>query len=222
MNKIITGACILVAICCSACSNRVQDANSFIPATITQDSQNFLKPGSDQAMISPLQQPGTAPGINPPHGQPNHRCDISVGAPLNLPASNPAALPISTTSSPAIQPVTPPAQIITSKTVTSAGMNPKHGEPGHRCDIAVGEPLNSPVTKPATNPVSAITNPIQKPTSRIVTPPGMNPQHGEPGHRCDIAVGAPLNSPATKPATQTAPTPVTTPLIVPLQRDSSS
>jgi hypothetical protein len=24
----------------------------------------------------------------------------------------------------------------------------------------------------------------------------MNPQHGQAGHRCDIAVGAPLNSPA--------------------------
>lgn len=25
----------------------------------------------------------TAAGMNPPHGQPNHRCDISVGAPLD-------------------------------------------------------------------------------------------------------------------------------------------
>ncbi len=24
----------------------------------------------------------TAPGMNPPHGQPGHRCDIAVGAPL--------------------------------------------------------------------------------------------------------------------------------------------
>lgn len=28
----------------------------------------------------------TALGMNPPHGQPNHRCDISVGTPLNSPA----------------------------------------------------------------------------------------------------------------------------------------
>lgn len=28
----------------------------------------------------------TAPGMNPPHGQPNHRCDIGVGVPLDSPA----------------------------------------------------------------------------------------------------------------------------------------
>jgi hypothetical protein len=26
----------------------------------------------------------------------------------------------------------------------------------------------------------------------------MNPSHGQPGHRCDIAVGAPLNSKPTQ------------------------
>jgi hypothetical protein len=33
--------------------------------------------------------------------------------------------------------------------------------------------------------------------------PGMNPAHGQPGHRCDIPVGSPLNS---KPAAQTITT----------------
>ena len=33
----------------------------------------------------------------------------------------------------------------------------------------------------------------------------LNPAHGAPGHRCDIPVGAPLNS---APATSTAPAPV--------------
>lgn len=28
-----------------------------------------------------------AKGMNPPHGQPNHRCDIAVGQPLSLPIS---------------------------------------------------------------------------------------------------------------------------------------
>jgi hypothetical protein len=39
---------------------------------------------------------------------------------------------------------------------------------------------------------------------------GMNPQHGQAGHRCDIAVGAPLNSPvaaATNSQPQNAPAP---------------
>jgi hypothetical protein len=26
---------------------------------------------------------------------------------------------------------------------TAAGINPAHGQPGHRCDIPVGQPLNS-------------------------------------------------------------------------------
>lgn len=71
----------------------------------------------------------TAPGMNPAHGQPGHRCDIPVGSPLNAPSAK------------ATTPQTPP------------GMNPAHGQPGHRCDIAVGAPLNSKPTKAAIPPV---------------------------------------------------------------------
>jgi hypothetical protein len=39
-------------------------------------------------------------------------------------------------------------------------------------------------------------------TASTVT--GMNPQHGQAGHRCDIAVGAPLNSPVAAAANSTA------------------
>ena len=80
-------------------------------------------------------------------------------------------------------------------------LNPKHGEPGHRCDIAVGAPLNAPITTD-TNKKAAITpNPVIVPSDAPKVIPeskdataGLNPKHGEPGHRCDIAVGAPLNS----------------------------
>lgn len=51
-------------------------------------------------------------------------------------------------------------------------LNPAHGQPGHRCDIAVGQPLNS------------------KPEKKVSG--NMNPAHGQPGHRCDLPVGAPL------------------------------
>ncbi len=74
-------------------------------------------------------------------------------------------------------------------------LNPAHGKAGHRCDIAVGAPLNS---KPG---------PILQNQSTIIpqaaklnsgsTNKSLNPAHGQPGHRCDIAAGAPLNS---KPA----------------------
>lgn len=90
---------------------------------------------------------------------------------------------------------------------TAKGMNPPHGQPGHRCDIAVGAPLNSAPSKPAT-PAAQTINPttVQKglpaannapvgvaaPGSEVETPPGMNPPHGKPGHDCAVAVGAPL------------------------------
>ena len=95
----------------------------------------------------------------------------------------------------------------------AAGMNPSHGQPGHRCDIPVGAPLNSPVKTPATStPATNNSAPYtitQTPTNpATITPattgttpallnpsttaPGMNPPHGQDGHRCDIAVGAAL------------------------------
>lgn len=79
------------------------------------------------------------------------------------------------------------------------GTNPAHGQPGHRCDIAVGAPLNSApaATKPvaqqtvATPTVNAAT-PVNMPAPVTTTAPGMNPPHGQPGHDCAIPVGAPL------------------------------
>ncbi|SFE93361.1 hypothetical protein [Flavobacterium xueshanense] len=85
----------------------------------------------------------------------------------------------------------------TQPTTVAAGMNPAHGQAGHRCDIAVGAPLNSvaTTTAPATPQQNAavpanketITQPETTPTAE-----GMNPPHGQTNHRCDIAVGAPL------------------------------
>jgi hypothetical protein len=108
----------------------------------------------------------------------------------------------------------PTAQPVTQAPVKVAkGMNPPHGQPGHRCDIAVGAPLNSPPA--ATNsakamPITATPQPgmavAKEITQSVKTAPGMNPPHGQPGHRCDIAVGAPLNSPpAAIPATNATP-----------------
>jgi len=107
--------------------------------------------------------------------------------------------------------------------------NPPHGQPGHRCDIPVGQPLNvSPTaiqTAPGQNPNNAIKiDPNSMSQGKVVidnngkqvkTPPGMNPPHGQPGHRCDIPVGQPLSSkPAPTPqpvqsSAQNVPGPVT-------------
>jgi hypothetical protein len=86
-------------------------------------------------------------------------------------------------------------------------LNPQHGEPGHRCDIAVGAPLNAPAANiqpnvSATPPPTSSTNTnidVQKVLPQASTSgTALNPKHGEPGHRCDIAVGAPLNSKPTQ------------------------
>lgn len=102
--------------------------------------------------------------VNPAHGQPNHRCDIPVGAPLNS-APNKSAATVSQTN---VQPQATPiitSKMSTPKVVTAEGMNPPHGEKGHRCDIAVGAPLNS---KPATN--AAVSAPQPTPNSSIQYP----------------------------------------------------
>jgi hypothetical protein len=99
-------------------------------------------------------------------------------------------------------------------------MNPPHGQPNHRCDIAVGAPLNS---KPAPANVQQATAGTQPPVTITQQPtqqktlPGMNPPHGEPGHRCDISVGAPLNSKPAAPVQTTTPPP----LLTPVKKDSA-
>lgn len=111
--------------------------------------------------------------VNPPHGQPNHRCDIAVGAPLNsAPNKN-----ITSVGQANVKPQS--TQIITSKTstskvVTAKGMNPPHGEPGHRCDIAVGAPLNSkPVANAATSTQVTPNDNVQHPVPALLATDGV-------------------------------------------------
>ena len=114
----------------------------------------------------------------------------------------PSALP---TTNP-ISPVSGDTSAILNKDAGVA-LNPKHGEPGHRCDIAEGAPLNTPAINssiqptitptitPTATPSNTETQKISKLNTATTT---LNPKHGEPGHRCDIAVGAPLNSKPTQ------------------------
>jgi len=116
-----------------------------------------------------------------------------TSAPSTTPtgAVTPMATPAGTQQS-----VTAPA---TQAAKTAAMLNPAHGEPGHRCDIAVGAPLDSPPAAP-TQPSSGgtVSPEVRKmqqtnPSQPTPTAAGMNPPHGEPGHKCEIPVGAPLN-----------------------------
>ncbi|MDC8106243.1 hypothetical protein ACNFU2_15235 [Chryseobacterium sp. PTM-20240506] len=148
--------------------------------------------------------PVTAPGMNPPHGQPGHRCDIPVGQPLN---SKPAQaqttqnVVVNNNGSQTIQidpnSLKPGKFTVDNKTgkavKTAPGMNPPHGQPGHRCDIPVGQPLNSkPLPQPVQNAVQ--NTPVSAPEQSLATgeKPKLNPAHGEPFHNCSVKVGDPL------------------------------
>lgn len=118
--------------------------------TTTTQVQKFNVEAPKQAPQTGVTAPGFEGKPNPPHGQPGHRCDVKVGDPL--PFNNVT----STTATPAkvatLQPTantTPivqqqPQQAATTG-VTAPGFsgkpNPPHGQPGHRCDIKVGEIL---------------------------------------------------------------------------------
>lgn len=72
-------------------------------------------------------------------------------------------------------------------------LNPPHGQPGHDSDIAVGAPLDGSggqgqqATQPTFNPQV-----VQPATQGTAPANGINPPHGQSGHDCDVAVGAPL------------------------------
>lgn len=101
-------------------------------------------PSSQASVPAPVVNSGSSVKLNPAHGMPGHRCDISVGAPLDSKPSQPATNTAVNTSSTPTQ-VTPPPVVLPQ--ATTKGLNPAHGQPGHRCDIAVGAPLDSKPTQ---------------------------------------------------------------------------
>lgn len=161
----------------------------------------------EQAGIQPISTSApiaTSSGMNPPHGQPGHRCDIPVGQPLNSkPAATPVSQNINVGGNNAVQ--IDPNSVSPGKTAidnnekaikTAPGMNPPHGQPGHRCDIPVGQALSSkpaPAPQPVQN--TAQPTPVSVPAEQKLAmgeKPKVNPAHGEPWHSCSIKVGAPL------------------------------
>jgi len=125
MKRILYVCCLLSL---TACNNKKPDTAQTYPKTPTGIS------GIQQSGPKSTMQASNTGGLNPVHGAPGHRCDIAVGAPLNLKASNAAAPKIN-----------PPADTIlsTPQVLNEKGqrLNPAHGKPGHKCEIAVGAPL---------------------------------------------------------------------------------
>jgi len=176
------------------------------PATVNNTAQpSLLNQAGIQTVPQNSPSVATAPGMNPPHGQPGHRCDIPVGQPLNSKAAPSAAasaqnITVNGNNSVQIDPnAASPGKVMMDQTgkqvKTAPGMNPPHGQPGHRCDIPVGQALNS---KPAPQQ-SAQPSPVQTPppaqqavAANTGPKPKLNPAHGEPWHDCAKKVGEAL------------------------------
>ena len=228
-HKILT---VFVLISLAACNENKPDKDlSIAPLTTPKVAADTLLQPTSNANNLPTNQnvaipqggtttpqnvvAATAPGMNPPHGQPGHRCEIKEGAPLNSSPAKPITTATSITQPTVVsQPTTTQPATTAAKTVTAKGMNPPHGETGHRCDISVGAPLNSApntATKPASANSSVNSTSVVAPTQNTSIVPALqnttittpakpataftgkiNPAHGQPGHDCKVAVGQPL------------------------------
>ncbi|WP_125719023.1 hypothetical protein [Flavobacterium ustbae] len=214
--KILLSALAVTSVLFISCKKELEPQKStatseLVRLGLAKDTTKAAAPVVQNPAANPNTVLSDTKGINPAHGQPGHRCDIAVGAPLN--SAPPQQGQAATQTGQTVKVGQP--QVVTTTTVpakTPKGMNPPHGQPGHRCDIPVGAPLNSPpakttattttntaqsgtvtqnfsVTPPASNPVPAL---LSTEGTEATVADGMNPPHGKPGHRCDIAVGAPL------------------------------
>lgn len=179
-KKILFGTFLPLALISCNQENELKMQEASVPTTNTEEVDYFSNnnnsttnaPINIQPVQSPTNNPVTAPPapinsntsnsnikLNPEHGQPGHRCDIPVGAPLNAPAGNmqpttaPSAAPsqsiqVNPTNTPSPAPITAPAPAVQPLNVAPTAapngnvkLNPEHGQPGHRCEIPVGSPL---------------------------------------------------------------------------------
>jgi hypothetical protein len=141
MKKILLSTFVIAAISLSACQERVAEFDNSLPAVQSGNTTSLPLAGDsagiENAVIQPASVPAqsngakTAVALNPEHGQPGHRCEIAVGAPLN---SAPAAAAAPKMSLPTPQAIVPGSSVT---------LNPPHGQPGHDCSVQVGQPLKS-------------------------------------------------------------------------------
>jgi hypothetical protein len=136
---------------------------------------------------------GAGAADNPASTVTENSADVSLnpeqGAEVNSLSQEVAA---STTAAPA-------AQAATAAATTGQALNPPHGEPGHDCGLPVGAPLNSaPAPKADVKAAPQTSNPpavqVAPTANNASSGQKLNPPHGEPGHDCAVAVGAPLNN----------------------------
>ena len=143
MKQFFPAAAFLFLIFLVSCDSKPDNKEQVAAPSVLPSATNpTLQASNDSLAIS-----NQGVTLNPQHGEPGHRCDLAVGAPLNAPSNASTIQPNAPTAAvPGV--ATPAANTDTKKvapnpTPATAALNPKHGEPGHRCDIAVGAPLNS-------------------------------------------------------------------------------
>ena len=165
------------------------------PASASVDDSLDIPPLSSIPESSSLPTATIPPptGLNPAGQFANSSAPVNTSAPLN------SSAPLNTNA-----PVKSSVQNTVAK--SSGRLNPAHGQPGHDCAIPVGAPLkNSVASTPAPAKVTAQSIPVETkavaaPAAATVAGPNfnanpnakINPAHGQPGHDCAVAVGAPL------------------------------
>jgi hypothetical protein len=138
-NILLLAACIMSLSFISACNEQGVDYDTSLPMAQPNVADTANTNATGQQMAPSVSVPSNAaqnnPALNPEHGQPGHRCDIAVGAPLNSPAPQ---------AQPTVGPAQPATNILTNTNTSGVvTLNPPHGQPGHDCAIPVGQPLKS-------------------------------------------------------------------------------
>lgn len=140
MRKILSLGFIFIVFL-SACESSA--GNQVVPPPVTNSSPVTAQPQSNPVLpndnftgAQPNQPANSSVALNPKHGQPGHRCDIPEGAPLNSPAAN---QPMSIQQPAPANPIL--SQPVMNQSAGNVKLNPPHGQPGHDCTIAVGQPL---------------------------------------------------------------------------------
>jgi hypothetical protein len=135
-------------------------------------------PTQEANVPAPAAASTKAVALNPPHGQPGHKCEIPVGAPLD---GSGGKTPVPTANQPQSSGSLPSNSFFAQKPSGQAAASTPAATPAPQ---PTAQPVAQPAAQPMPQPVAQKTEPgfSGKP----------NPAHGQPGHRCDIKVGETL------------------------------
>jgi hypothetical protein len=172
INKLIVLLLFIFSSAVFSCSPSQKETKPEQVQQQIQTLQTLVEP-EIQAQVTPVQENNTVETekpaevviLNPPHGEPFHLCEVPVGSPISVPASAVAAS--------------------ASASATAAATN-----------TTVNVPVNRSGTAPTIENAARLSGGQMNTSSAqplaTSTQPRLNPPHGEPFHRCDIAVGSPL------------------------------